>query len=87
MTIIEATPLGMIFIRIHTANLTWYHDVAWESVDMVGYIAQCPIIELNRSTVIVADLDVFIGFQAASAVIKDISDNDMPRCHHSLCGG
>ena len=64
----------MALVGVHTVYLTWLHDKTRESVYVIGAVPQCPTLKLNRSDVIIADVDMFIRFLAAGAIVEDIDD-------------
>ena len=68
----------MIFVSIYAASLPYLHHIAGECENVVGFIPQRPIVELDRRGVIVVNLHVFIGLLAARAIVEDGDDTNIP---------
>jgi hypothetical protein len=76
--VIEATPLWVIFIRVNFADLPWLYDEVGECEHVVIFVAQCPAIQLDRLSIVVANVNVFIGFLVFCPVIEDVCDDNVP---------
>lgn len=72
--IVEVTPVGVPLIGIYATPLVRLDHEAGEREDVASDIAQSPVVELDRNTVIVANLNVFVRFLLPRTVLENIGD-------------
>lgn len=75
--VIEAAIFGVGLVGVDAAFFAWGHEAAGEGVDMVGCVAEGPVLELDEFGVHVADEDIFIRFGCAGSIGKDRYDLDI----------
>ena len=61
--------LKKIVAKTHAADLSRLHHIAGESEHVVGLIAKRPVLDLDRCTAAIAELDVFIRLVASCAIV------------------
>ena len=72
--IVEVAGAGVPAVGVYLADLARLHEEGWECEDVVGQVAQGPVFELDELVVEVLDLDLFVGLEAAGAVVEDLGD-------------
>jgi len=77
----------MVLIGVNTADLAGLNEVSGKGVNVVGYVAQGPILNLNGISAVVADFDVFIWFAGSTAIKENVDNLDVTSGGGRLRGG